>query len=103
MELGNKPLWVIEFNKSNRGDYRLLVPAEKNKLHDLSNEGRFIDTLQNFFRKVIEASLSDPEVTEDVKKELRELSDRVENLQEWMEKFEDTIENPEDLSGQDPS
>ncbi|MCB1113432.1 MAG: hypothetical protein KDK62_01615 [Chlamydiia bacterium] len=103
MELGNKPLWVIQFNKGSREDFSLLVPSEKNELKVASQEAKFINTLQHFFRAVIETSLNDPNISGEIKDDLKELSDSVEKLQQWMENFKETLEGPEDLSGQDPS
>jgi hypothetical protein len=106
MGITNKPLWIIEFDKKppEAGEtpsvhYIAPDPQEEKE----SDEILFLNTLQKFFSSVVKASLDDPNLPSELRKDLEGLSKNMDNFEKWIEMFKERGDATDDLSGQDPT
>jgi hypothetical protein len=99
------PLWVITFSPptSEKGPPSVTYSEPKQEIHvplQLSDKAalQFFEQMQGFFRQILDTSQDSKE--EEVK--LEDLTKSLEDLQEWMKKFQKFLNNPDDLTGKDP-
>lgn len=97
------PLWVIEFDKPKPGDLKrpdchLSVPENsRERLKKLAEEGSW-DSFEELFMALFNASFENGALSEDLKRDLDELAETLDEFQKWIEKIADDLENP----SQDP-
>jgi hypothetical protein len=83
-----KPLWVIEFDQTGQKPSLIMNEREALKLFDQMNRA-FQEMLKDFPKGMDERQFDD-------------ISRNMKELERWMKLFQKILDNPDNLTGQDP-